>query len=104
VSDETADDLAVFGAPQEVIEYAQRNKEESDFEVWPENISTVRMFLRLSTQWTVGGTGQLVGLNYASVEALFRIYKTKNRQRILSGLQVMETTVLRIVREQQEKD
>jgi hypothetical protein len=51
------------------------------------------MFLRLSTQW-VTDTGCYVGLNYASVESLLRIYSVDNPAAMFEALQTMETAAL----------
>ena len=73
------------------------------FHVWPENWEVVEMFMRLQTQWHYSGMGQMTGLNYASVEALLRIYRKKKPRELLDDLQVMELAALRVVREQEKK-
>ena len=68
--------------------------EEETFEVWPENWKAVEMFLRLQTQWVVGGMGSLIGLNYQSVSILFEVYKVKNRRKMLEQIQAIERGAL----------
>lgn len=53
------------------------------------------MFLRLQTQWSVGGMGGFLGLRYESVDFVFRTYKIKNKKEVLEGLQVMELAAMR---------
>jgi uncharacterized protein DUF1799 len=42
--------------------------------VFEENWAAVTMFLRLQTQWVIAGMGSAVGLNYQSVEFMFKLY------------------------------
>lgn len=65
-------------------------------EIWPENVETVSLFLRLSTQWVVGGMGGVVGLNYSSVKALLDILGIEERVELFDGLQVMERAALAV--------
>lgn len=69
--------------------------EEADtFEVWPENIDTLSVFLRLQTQWRTGPAGP-TGLDYAGVRAALAMM----RQRIDFGdLQMMESAALAAMR------
>jgi len=53
------------------------------------------MFLRLSTQWVYAGMGVIVGLNYQSVEFLFKIYEVKDPKQMLEDLRAIETGALR---------
>lgn len=61
--------------------------------MWEENWETVKMFLRIQTQWRVGMSGP-VGLDYAPLEWLCRIYKVEDPALVFTGLQVMEYTAL----------
>ncbi len=61
------------------------------------------MFARLDTQWHRGGMGgEATGLNYQSVESLFRIYNVKRPRRLLTELQILEQAALRKIRKDQE--
>ena len=53
------------------------------------------MFIRLQTQWNVGGMGGFLGLKYDSVDFIFRTYKIKDRKEVLDKLQVMEMAAVR---------
>tara|TARA_R100000030_G_scaffold24843_1_gene18015 strand:- start:363 stop:572 length:210 start_codon:yes stop_codon:yes gene_type:complete len=61
--------------------------------VWEENWETVQMFLRIQTQWRVSMSGP-VGLDYAPLEWLCRIYGVEDPALVFTGLQVMEYTAL----------
>lgn len=93
-----ADDLAVMGAPPEIAQAAQAASPTTiDFEVLEENWEAVGMFMRLQTQWVVGGMGAFIGLNYQSVEFIFRIEQVKNQRELLADLQVMEQAALQVI-------
>lgn len=62
------------------------------------------MFLRLQTQWLFAGMGSIVGLNYQSIEFLFKLYKVKNPRRMLADLREIETGVLEAMSRSREKD
>ena len=54
------------------------------------------MFLRLQTQWNMS-FGCIVGLKYEVLllaGGLFDLYNVSNRQEMLEGLQLMESTAL----------
>lgn len=91
---EAHDDLAMFGAsPEKIKEFQEETNKQ--YEIFEENWETVDLFLRLTSQWNYS-QGACIGLNYQSVEFLFRVRKTKNRNEILDGLQVMEFAALKI--------
>jgi len=64
-----------------------------DFEVWEDNRQIVEMFMRMQTQWRTSMSGA-VGLDYAALEWLCRLYPVDNPQELFEGLQVMEYTAL----------
>jgi len=64
-----------------------------DFEVWDDNRQLVEMFMRMQTQWRTSMSGA-VGLDYAALEWLCRLYPVDNPQELFEGLQVMEYTAL----------
>lgn len=49
-------------------------EDDADFEVWPENVSVVRLFFDLSTQWRclVGERIVWLGLDYSAVDVVMR--------------------------------
>lgn len=73
-----------------------------DFEIWPENLNALNMFLRCQTQWRSGPSG-LIGLDYAVVLELFRLYDMDNHTALLEDLQVMEGHALQLIADEIEK-
>lgn len=68
----------------------------TQYEVCEENWQTVLIFTKLWTQW-VYTQGVAVGLNYNSVEVLFRLEKVKDRSKVFAGIQIMESAALKIM-------
>ena len=89
--------------PEDDIERA-RNALDPDepehFELWRENDAALAIFLSLSTQWraieSAAGV-KVVGLNYPAVESVLRIRKVRDRERVFSDIQIMESAVLPIL-------
>ena len=96
MKDETASDLEVMGAAPELLEAVQDSGPAPDFEVLEENWRTVELFLRLQTQW-VPLMGGVAGLNYQSVEFLFRIEGIENQREMLADLHAMEIAALQVL-------
>lgn len=92
------DDLALFGIQSDAIEaWSQFDEGPVEFEVWPENWTTVQAFLAMSTQWhRAGMEGQRVGLYYPSLDAVYEglEIRKKDRSRVFRGLQTMEGAAL----------
>lgn len=66
-------------------------------ECWP----ALDIFLRLSTQWVYAGmAGTPVGINYQSVEVLFRIYKVEDQKQMLDDIIDIESGALKYLQEQ----
>lgn len=82
----------------------QGKKVDPTFEVFPENWEAVLMFTRLGTQWIYAGMGEIVGLNYQSVEFFFKIYKVKDRRGMMEDLQSIEQGALSKIRKQNEEN
>ena len=87
--DDTADDAAAFGLALPKPE----RPADVDFEVLPDNLPIVQMFLRLQTQWRTAMSG-FVGLDYGVAEWLFRLYEVEDPRSLLEGLQVMEAAAI----------
>ena len=81
-------DYAALGIVKEI-------EEPEDFEVYPDNWDAVEMFMRCQTQWRTATSGVL-GLDYAAVEWVFRLYEVKDQRTVLEDLQVMEAAALKI--------
>lgn len=83
------DDLDLFG----IIDDGLVSSSNDIFEVWPENVDTVLMFLRMGTQWRVSMAG-LVGIDYNVLFHFFDLYDIKDRKAMLEDIQHMERTVI----------
>lgn len=67
--------------------------ETEDFEVWPDNVETLRVFLALETQWNTAsglGGGFVTGINYPSILAVFELYGIEDRRAMFDDLRAME--------------
>ena len=60
------------------------------------------MFLRLQSQWVIGMTGA-VGLNYQSLEFLFRIYGVLNEKELFEDIKEIELGALEAMSRANEK-
>lgn len=76
--------------------------EPEEFEVMEENWPAVQAFLRVSTQWRVGGMGGIFGLDYAAVEAALRMLGCDNPREIFDSIQVMEYAALPVLNEKKD--
>ena len=74
----------------------------ANFEVWPEHVAAVQMFLRCQTQWRTSPNG-VIGLDYGVMLQLADLYNVEDRRQLLEDLQVMEAKALQLVRDQSEK-
>lgn len=96
MKDDSAADLAAFGAPADMIEASQATPDAALFGVWEDNADTVVMFMRLQTQWRVSD-GFFLGLNYQSAEFLFKIHGVENASAMMDDLQAMEMAGLHVL-------
>lgn len=99
MKDETASDLAAFGAPAELIDSIDTTQHE--FEVWEENADALVMFMKLQTQWHVI-EGGFIGLNYQSVQFLFTIGAVANQAEMMDDLQAMEMAALQVLNKRKD--
>ena len=79
--------------PEDQLAALKLDEVDKDFEVWEENRQIVDMFMRMQTQWRTSMSGA-VGLDYAPLEWLCRLYSVEDQQELFEGLQVMEYTAL----------
>ena len=91
--DEREADLKALGMPEDRLSALELDEGDKDFEVWEENRDIVDMFMRMQTQWRTSMSGA-VGLDYAALEWLCRLYPVDDQQELFEGLQVMEYTAL----------
>lgn len=63
--------------------------------VWPENETTVRIFVAMGTQWNVGFSGA-VGLRYEALPVVFDLLGVPGDERAAAfiGLRIMEHAAL----------
>lgn len=86
------DAFAAFGlVPEEKVKAVP-----DIFFLWPENIDTFKVWLKLRTQWNFDFSGRRVGLNYASVEQVLRWEKVvgKKKAEMIDAFQAMEVAEL----------
>lgn len=101
MQDDSAADLAAFGAPAEMVEAAAAKPDEHLFPVWEENAETVMMFMRLQTQWNAIAGGFL-GLNYQSAEFLIKIHDVADPAAMMDDLQAMELAALQVLNKRKD--
>jgi len=73
---------------------------DEDFCVWLENWPTVEMFLRVQTQWRTS-MGGVIGLDYAAVAWVLKLYGIEDQRSLLEDLQVMEAAAMRVMNKQE---
>lgn len=101
MQDDSAEDLAAFGAPAEMVESAKPDPDQHFFGVWEENAGSLMMFMRMQTQWNVVN-GCFLGLNYASAAFLFKIHGVENASELMDDLQAMELAALQVLNKRKE--
>jgi hypothetical protein len=101
VQDDSADDLAAFGAPAEMIDAATPDPGAELFGVWEENAGVVVMFMRMQTQWNVTN-GAFLGLHYPSAEFLIKIHGVEDASAMMDDLQAMELAALQVLNKRKE--
>jgi len=57
------------------------------------------MFLRVQTQWRTTMSG-VIGLDYAALQWLFRLYEVEEPRSLLEDLQVMEAAAMVVINRQ----
>jgi len=64
--------------------------------VWRSCWPAFEVFLRCQTQWRVSMSG-FIGLDYVAVIGVLNLYKIENKQQVLEDLQIIETTVVKLM-------
>ncbi len=91
-------DLKKFGANSDLVKNTS-NPIINKFEVWPQNIIVLKLFLRVSNQWRMAGMdGQPVSIDLGAVDIVARVMKIDFDLDILDDLQIMEQVVLSEIR------
>jgi hypothetical protein len=65
-------------------------------EVFPENWDSVKIFLRLGTQWNYAGMGSRTGLIYKSIEVLMSFYEVKDKVAMFEDILIIEAAILEL--------
>jgi hypothetical protein len=80
--------LAAFGLQVE-------QQEAGGIEAWPENETTIKVFMAMGTQWNVGMAGA-VGLRYEALPVVLDLMGVAADERpgVFAGLRVMEGAAL----------
>ncbi len=86
MQDDSQADAAAFGI-------ALPEQPANDFEVLEENWPVVEMFLRCQTQWRTTMSG-ILGLDYAAVAWLLKLYEVEDPRALLEDLQIMEAAAM----------
>lgn len=98
-----ADDLMVLGLDQEAAQYAQQA--ESACELWPDNVTTFKVFDVMGRQWRTvtisslgGSTVRYQGLDYGVIRDVLILMGIKRGEwsEIFEGLRVMEKAALKV--------
>lgn len=87
-----------LGAPDAL----RRQIAERLVDVYPENVTPLRVFAAMGTQWRTG-IGGATGLDYSALPAvldMFRVRKPKQRAKVFAALRIMEGEALRCWHEQ----
>lgn len=98
--------MKALGASAEDIKAVQAQIEKPQFVVFKENFEVVSFFRRLATQWNVSAFGSMVGLNYQSIDFLFRIegIRGEKARSMMGDLRILEAAVLNFVNSQKKKE
>ncbi len=83
-------DLQAFGAPPEVLAAWADAQSPEAMIVYPGNHDTVRLFLRLQSQWRHTPSGRLAGLDYGAVRVLMDSLGRWPDDSLLQDIQTME--------------
>lgn len=87
------DDFAVLaGKP---VEKKDEKKKVKTIWLHPKNFEAFQVFLKLRTQF-VFDLGEMIGLNYQSLEFVMRTFKIKNRIDCFNRIRVIENHILEI--------
>lgn len=68
---------------------------EEEFELWPENVEALSVFMKLQTQWRYGMAG-ITGLDYSGVLAVLTFMGIAHTPDLFGKIQVMERAVLNL--------
>jgi hypothetical protein len=93
---ELEQDFEQWGAPP--AEYLEAIEAAETYELWPENVEPLGLFMQLQTQWRMGPAGPS-GLDYAGVRAAFSMMRVRLTPALFGDVQAMERAALAIMAE-----
>ncbi|MBC7859197.1 MAG: DUF1799 domain-containing protein [Burkholderiaceae bacterium] len=111
MSDELAEDMAFFGASDEIADApTEQDLTVERYEIWPENLTTLTVFIDLSTQWDrvaeADGVMTRTRLIWESFEVLMR-HSTgiprRDHAKIFTDIRRMEKVALAAMGEEVSK-
>lgn len=87
-------DLAAYGADASALppELCQP----TTYEIWPEHLDALDLFLRCTTQWRTTQAG-VIGLDYGVVLQLLDLYAVGNKRQVFEDLQIMERRAVELI-------
>jgi len=95
--------MRAFGASEADIATALKAREETDFDLYPENESAINVFLAMRTQWrTAGLSGRPYGFDYSALPFVMDLAGIKADQRleVFGQVRLAESTVLEFLDQQ----
>jgi hypothetical protein len=105
VSDELAEDMNVLGISDEIADAPREDEAEDEgYEVWSDNLLTLRVFLRLESKWNVVAApdGEMVrtGIWWPNVEGALRTTNGVPKRawpEMVADLEAMESAALQVM-------
>lgn len=95
-----------MNAPQDVIDKVREQARQADYEVWPENMEVLDVFLALQTSWdwiTPGmGVPARTGIRATEIEATARMMGIRGKRlpKVFRDIRAMEQAALSVWAEQ----
>lgn len=96
------DALAAFGAPEELKAHVADQVVSGDYEIYPENVQPLNVFLSLASCWDWAtpalGKPVRIGIRATEIESTLRLMgiKGKRRLRTFDDIRAMEAAVLEV--------
>lgn len=105
VSDDLAEDMKVLGIEDEIVDAPKESEVEDEaYEVWSDNLLTLRVFLRLESKWNIVAApdGEMVrtGLWWPNVEGALRTTNGVPKRiwpEVVADLEAMEDAALQVM-------
>lgn len=72
------------------------------FLIWPENVTSLSVFLACSTQWRYGATGGCLGMDYPALECAMRMMDVKDAPAVFRDVRIMEGAALEVLNDRSQ--